>query len=198
MKLRTILLVAFVVLFTSSAAIAHPSHLSNVDGRLAAGFAHPWFGLDHLLAMVTVGLLSAQIGGRAIWAVPFSFLASMLFGGISGMTGFQIHLVEYGIAISVVVLGTGLAIGWKWPVLATAVLTGAFGFLHGHAHGTEMQTMAEPAMYAAGFLAATVILHIVGLIAGRFAIRSRKGEAQLRFSGTAIAIAGLIFFMGIL
>lgn len=196
MKFRTALLVLALMAVSGSAAWAHP-HAGSVPGAggLAAGFFHPLLGLDHLLAMFAVGMLGAQLGGRAIWALPAAFLGLMIGGGILGMAGYEFQLNEIGIAISVVALGVALAVGLKYPLIASAIIVGLFGLLHGHAHGTEMPAMAAPLLYGAGFIFATAALHAIGVGAGLLLIRGQRSPAALRVSGAAISLAGLLFLI---
>lgn len=189
---RPFLLSVFIVAATASAAFAHLGHVGH-DGGIADGLLHPLFGIDHLLAMLTVGLLSAQIGGRAIWAVPGSFLAWMVLGGVAGMAGWQLPAVEYGIAGSIILLGLAVLLNRTVDLALAIVCAGLFGLFHGHAHGTEMPALAHPAVFAIGFVAATLALHVVGVLAGGYAIRSARGAAGLRLAGGGIAALGVWF-----
>jgi urease accessory protein len=163
------------------------------ESGVLAGLLHPLLGLDHLLAMVTVGLLSAQLGGRAVWGLPCSFVAWMIVGGTVGMWGWVLPGVEIGIATSIILLGLAVALDCQRPLGVTLALVGMFGFLHGHAHGTEMPATASMVMYAAGFVLATAVLHITGVLLGRWSLTSAQGKRGLRLSGGAIAAAGLWF-----
>ncbi len=147
--------------------------------------------------MVTVGLLSAQIGGRALWLVPGSFLACMMVGGAVGISGRELPAVEYGIAASIVLLGLGVALRQPFHLAIPAVMAGVFGLFHGHAHGMEMPSVNSPALYAGGFVVATLALHILGVVIGRFAIHSVRGEMALRWAGAAIALAGIGFALSV-
>jgi urease accessory protein len=139
---------------------------SGTDGGIFAGLLHPILGIDHLLAMVTVGLLSAQLGGKAIWTVPATFVSVMALGGILGILGLPLPFVEYGIALSVVVLGVALLARRKLPIAAAMAFVGLFALFHGHAHGTELPELSETALdviaYVFGFLVATASLHLIG------------------------------------
>jgi urease accessory protein len=185
-----------ILLMTGSTVFAHPqsfahSHASGFD----AGLYHPLLGIDHLLAMVAVGLLAARAGGRAIWLVPGAFLACMVVGGIVGMSGAEFWGVETAIAVSVVLLGAALAASRNLPLGLMLAACGLFGFFHGHAHGAEMPAIAQPALYAAGFVLATAALHALGVAIGRFSIKTAARQSKLRFSGAAIAVAGLAFLV---
>ncbi|OYZ98704.1 MAG: urease accessory protein [Rhizobiales bacterium 17-65-6] len=160
------------------------------------GFAHPLTGPDHLLAMVAVGLLAAQLGGRALWAVPASFLSLMLVGGAIGMTGLDLPYVEIAIALSVVVLGGAVALGAPLPAAAAMTLAGAFALFHGQAHGAEMPNDVSGMSYAAGFLFATAILHLAGIALGMGIGQLGKARGTLmRGAGAAIALAGAVILV---
>lgn len=196
MKLRMVAGMVGLVLVTAAPAWAHPGHLHTeptVHG-LAAGFFHPLFGLDHLLAMIAVGLLAAQLGGRALWALPAAFLGSMILGGCLGMAGVAMPGLEIGIALTVVALGVALAVGRKYPVVVAAIAAGVFGLLHGHAHGTEMPALAasQQALYATGFILSTAALHAAGLAAGLVLLGNQRFPVLLRVSGAAITVAGVL------
>jgi urease accessory protein len=174
---------------------------SGSDGGIFAGLLHPLLGIDHLLAMVTVGLLSAQMGGRAIWTVPATFVSVMAVGGIAGIAGIPVPFVEYGIALSVVVLGIALLAPKKLPIALAMVFVGLFALFHGHAHGTELPVLSETVLdvfaYIFGFLLATASLHLVGALIGQMAISTPRGANVLRFSGALIAGVGVFLMMGI-
>lgn len=193
--MRKILLVVAILSLATSPAMAHPGHAghSTPEGGLVAGLMHPLLGIDHLLAMVTVGLLSAQLSGRAIWAVPGSFLVCMVIGGVAGISGFRLPAVEYAIAATIVLLGLAVAFNAKLAIAIPVVMVGVFGFIHGQAHGMEMPRVTSPMLYAAGFLATTLVLHIAGVLVGQSALRLRWGQPGLRLSGGIIAVAGIWF-----
>lgn len=163
------------------------------DGGFVSGLNHPVFGYDHLLAMVTVGLLSAQIGGRAIWTVPATFVSVMAVGGVLGMSGVRLPWVEYGIAVSVLALGSAVVCARKLPVVVAMCFVGVFALFHGHAHGTEMPHFSDPALYALGFSLATAVLHILGAVTGYFTVRHETGKRMLRLTGLFIAVSGVYF-----
>ena len=161
------------------------------------GVAHPFSGLDHVLAMVLVGMLAVQIGGRAIWALPLAFVAMMIVGGVLGMTGVAMPLVEVGIALSVLVLGGVVAFGWKPPVALAIVAAGLFAIFHGHSHGTEMQYGFSAVGYGSGFVAATLVLHAAGLLLGLGLRRIDVGELAMRLAGGSAAVVGALMLIGI-
>ncbi|MEO8164069.1 MAG: HupE/UreJ family protein [Betaproteobacteria bacterium] len=194
--MKSIVLSICVAVAFCTPAMAHPQHgFSNADG-LTAGFLHPWLGLDHLLAMFAVGLLSVRMGRRALWILPSAFVGLMVLGGVIGMRGINLPLAESGIALSVIVLGAALAAARNYPLLAAAIAIGTAGMLHGHAHGTEMPAMVTPTLYAAGFVSATVALHLAGILAGKWLVENQRRAVTLRLFGAAISCAGLLLLLG--
>ena len=169
-------------------AAAHTGSATVVG--FVSGFLHPIGGLDHVLAMVAVGMLAALIGGRALWLVPASFLGAMVIGSA---LGFSLPFVELGIVASVVVLGTVVALAPRMPVSVAMALAAAFGMFHGHAHGAEMPAAASAVLYGLGFVTATAILHLIGVGAGVASERLAQGagRAALRLGGGAVAALGL-------
>jgi urease accessory protein len=169
-------------------AQAHPNH--GAASGLGAGLAHPLSGLDHLCAMIAVGLWAAQRGGRALWAVPLAFVSVMMLGAMFGMGGFQVPFTEQGIAASVLILGILIAAAVRLPLAASMTLVGLFALFHGYAHGAEMPASASGFAYGIGFVIATATLHLLGiglgLVAGKFA-----AGKTLRYAGGAIATCGV-------
>ena len=137
------------------------AHVFVGDGGPGAGFMHPLTGGDHLLAMLTVGLLSATIGGRAIWTVPAAFVLAMIGGGVLGIAHWPLPGAELGVTLSLVMLGAALAFGPALPTWCALFVTAVFGAFHGHAHGTEMPLVSSPTLYVVGFVAATAGLHLI-------------------------------------
>lgn len=163
------------------------------------GFSHPIGGIDHILAMVAVGIFAANLGGRALWAVPLTFMSLMVAGGALGIAGIALPFVEVGIALSIVILGLLVAVRYAWPVAAAMTLVGIFAIFHGHAHGTEMPVDASGAAYAAGFVAATGLLHLAGIGLG-LAIGKADETSSRRITqagGVAVALAGVAVLAGI-
>jgi urease accessory protein len=186
----TAITAAAALLLLPGAALAHPGHV-DASG-FSHGFMHPVGGLDHVLAMIAVGLYAALLGGRALWLVPAAFVGVMAIGGGLGMAGVAVPYTEIAIALSVVVLGLAVALRLNLSTVAAMTLVGAFAIFHGHAHGAEMPADAAGLSYATGFLVATALLHGVGLALGLTATwlgDSRWRVAQL--SGGAIALAGI-------
>jgi urease accessory protein len=169
------------------AALAHPGH-ADVAG-FGQGFAHPLGGLDHVLAMVAVGVYAAVLGGRALWAVPAAFVGAMATGAALGAAGVPMPHVEIAITLSVVALGLAVALRIGLPTLGAMTLVGLFAVFHGHAHGAEMVMEAGGPAYAAGFLLATALLHGAGLAAGLLTARSAPRLAPM--AGGAMALAGV-------
>ncbi len=190
---RTQYFVLFAVL-SSGAAWAHTG--VGPTAGLALGIAHPFSGLDHVLAMVLVGMLAVQIGGRAIWALPMSFVAMMVVGGVAGMAGVAVPLVEVGIALSVLALGGVLAFGWKPPVALAIAAAGIFAVFHGHSHGTEMRHGLSALGYASGFVLATLTLHGAGLLLGLGLKHMKAGALALRLAGGSAAAIGVLMLIG--
>ena len=169
-------------------------------GSFLGGFTHPVLGPDHLLAMLSVGILSTQIGGRAILTVPAAFVVFMALGGIVGVVygGIPMAWIELGIAGSVLVLGAIIALGRRLPVLVAMAAVGFFGTMHGYAHGVETPAIAEPLLYALGFLSGTATIHLAGVLIGEVALKYRAGVPVLRASGGAIALMGALFLVGVI
>jgi urease accessory protein len=172
-------------------ALAHTG-LGDTHG-FAHGFIHPTSGVDHVLAMVAVGIFAAQLGGRALWLVPLTFVAMMAIAGSIGMAGIAIPCIEIGIGLSVVGLGAAIAFGLSIPVLAAMSLVGLFAMFHGHAHGAEMPETASGIAYAAGFVAATVLLHALGVGLGRAIamLGQSRGRRVAEAGGSAMAVLGV-------
>jgi urease accessory protein len=177
---------------TATAAQAH----TGVGGTMGFthGFGHPLGGLDHILAMVAVGLFAARLGGRALWLVPGSFLAMMAVGGFLGISGINLPMVEIGIAASVIVLGALVALQTAMSTSIAMGLVGFFALFHGHAHGAEMPVDASGVSYAAGFILATALLHVSGIAMGLGIGRYASRIAQA--GGGAMALAGIGLLTG--
>ena len=185
---RSLSISAAFLLFASAGAQAHVIP-GDVHG-FGNGFVHPLHGLDHMLAMVAVGLWAAQLGGRARWLVPASFVGVMALGGALAMAGLRVPFTEAGILLSVLVLGSLVAVAVRFPLAASMAIVGLFAFFHGHSHGTEMPANAVGYAYGTGFALATALLHGCGIGIGVLAQQSAK-QPVIRFAGAAIAVAGL-------
>lgn len=157
------------------------------------GFEHPIGGIDHVLAMVAVGVFAFVLGGRALWLVPLSFVGMMVVGFALGIAQVEVPFVELGIALSSVVIGAAAALGRPMPVALAMGLVGVFAIFHGHAHGAEMPDTAGGLTYALGFVVATALLHAAGILAalGVSKIVGRYGKAAAQVAGAVFALGGL-------
>jgi urease accessory protein len=184
-------LAALLVVAGPSVAYAHPIEAA---AGFKSGLLHPVFGLDHFLAMLSVGIVSAQLGRSRIWTVPGMFVLAMIVGAGFGLKGDVWRFSEAGIASSLIVLGAAIATVTEhvnsWPVL---LVVAGFGSLHGHAHGLELPKAADPIYYAAGFLSSTIIIHLLGVAIGHFFTKRWGLEALLRHMGSGIFGMGLMF-----
>jgi urease accessory protein len=175
-------------------ALAHTG-IGETTG-LAHGFVHPIGGMDHVLAMVAVGLIAALTGGRALWLVPASFISMMAVGGALGMAGIGIPFVEIGIGLSVVVFGAAVALRANVPVVAAMAVAGFFAIFHGHAHGAEMPDNVSGFEYAVGFVLATALLHAAGIGLG-LAIGKMsdvRGTRVAQLTGGVVAGVGILAY----
>lgn len=181
-----------------SVALAHTG-VGDTQGFMR-GFSHPIGGLDHVLAMVAVGMFAAYLGGRALWLVPATFVLMMAVGGALGIAGAPVPFVELGIAASVIVLGLAVALQWHVPTAAAAALAGFFAIFHGHAHGAEIPAGVSGLEYALGFMFATAVLHAVGagIGLGFSQVGARISRAALQAGGGAMALAGVAILTGYL
>lgn len=177
----------FILLLLPVVAFAHEEGGSG----FMAGLTHPVLGLDYLLAMLSVGILSAQMGGKAIWTVPLTFVAVMWLGGMMGIGSQGFAWIEKGIALSVLILGLAIAFDKKQSLALAMAGVAAFAFLHGHAHGVEMPNLASPGRYAIGFIIGTTLIHLAGVGIGVISDQVKDGAMLLRFTGVFIAGMGL-------
>jgi urease accessory protein len=184
------------LLLTTGSALAHVG-LGQVE-TFQTGFFHPLGGIDHVLAMVAVGLYAASLGGAALWLVPCAFVCMMIVGGVIGYGGTPLPLVEQVIGLSVVVMGLAIALGVRLPVVLAMGLVGLFALFHGHAHGSEGADLASFLPYAAGFIAATVALHVAGISLGLGLDRLGTAQADYlrRTAGAVGALAGVSLLFG--
>ena len=183
------------VLFGAVVALAAANAQAHTFGTSGFGFIegleHPISGIDHIMAMVAVGLWASQEGGRALWALPVTFVSMMTAGALLGVAGVPVPAVELGIAASVLVLGALIAASARLPLLAAMAIVGACAIMHGHAHGAEMPEAAAPMLYGIGFVLGTSILHTIGVTVGIWA-RSRVARIVVRVGGGAIALGGVV------
>lgn len=161
---------------------------------LLTGFRHPVSGLDHVLAMIAVGLWGAQLGPPAVWILPVTFPMVMALGGTLGLMGLALPGVEVGIAISAMVLGILVLAEARPPLAVAALVVGFFAIFHGHAHGTELPEGESGLLYSIGFVVATGCLHAVGIALGLLHRRS-SGRTALRAVGAVVALAGIGFLV---
>lgn len=181
-----------ILLIVSGTAFAHTGHM--VSGW-SAGWMHPFSGLDHMLAMLAVGLWAAQCGGRRVWFLPLVFMSALVAGAaVSMIWEYSMPVLETGIALSVLAIGLLMALSIRLPVGASMAIAALFGLFHGYAHGLELPASAAPLAYVTGFLLATAALHLGGIAAG--VLMREKYAVLAKISGGAIALtgAGLLAF----
>ena len=166
-------------------AQAHPGHSLGLG--FYAGLLHPWSGLDHLLAMLAVGIWAAQLGGRMSWALPACFVMLMLVGAGLGFVDVEVGAVEQGLAASVLILGVLIASNTRAPLSLSMLLTGCFAIFHGYAHGAEMPVQSSPLSYLSGFVLSTSCLHLIGLTVGE----RLTNKVALRWAGAVIGLSGV-------
>jgi urease accessory protein len=195
MKMRLLLALAILALSPTIAfahtGIGHPAGFFH-------GFEHPIGGMDHVLAMVAVGVFAFVLGGRALWQVPLSFVGMMIAGFALGVAQIEVPFVELGIALSSVVIGAAAALGRPMPVALAMGLVGVFAIFHGHAHGAEMPETAAGLTYALGFVIATALLHAAGILAalGVSRIVGRHGKTAAQVAGAVFALGGVGILAG--
>lgn len=175
-------------LIVPATALAHPGH--GLQTGLSLGFLHPLTGVDHLLAMLAVGIWAAQLGGRALWLVPATFVAVMALGGVLGFDGLTVPYFEQGIAASVLVLGLMIACGQRLPLPISVALVASFALFHGYAHGAELPADTAGLTFGIGFMLSTTLLHGVGLLIGLGAQKLYRPIFS-RGLGGAIALGGV-------
>ncbi len=181
----------FIVLLalTPQMAFAHPGHEAS---GLLNGFAHPLMGIDHILAMVTVGVLASQLSGRALWVVPGTFLAVMALGVGIGSAGASLPALELALALSVIALGAIVALEFRGLPVAVVVAVGLFALVHGHVHGSEMPAHASALTYGFGLLGASALLHLGGILLGHmFGAWRRVGGAVVALGGLGLMLQAL-------
>ena len=185
-----LVMLALLLFIMPSTASAHSAQGSV--GGFISGFRHPLTGLDHIVAMVAVGLWGAFLGGRAMWTLPVVFPVVMAFGGAMGVLGIPLPSVETGIALSGIVLGAMVALAARPPLWVAAVIVGIFAIFHGHAHGTELPAAANPMTFAIGFVVSTGLLHLSGIAFGLL-VKWPWGRMAVRAGGVAISLIGFGF-----
>ncbi len=190
-KINSIKTILLLLLLFSSPAFAH-ADAATLKGGFLSGFFHPISGLDHVIAMVAVGLWGAFLGKPAIWILPVVFPLVMAFGGALGVVGVPIPYIETGIALSGVVLGLAVMFAVRPPIWIAAIIVGAFAIFHGHAHGTELPNATNPLIFSIGFVISTGLLHLAGIAIGELK-RLNWGEWIVRGGGAIIAVIGFGF-----
>ncbi|MDI7863508.1 HupE/UreJ family protein [Rhizobiaceae bacterium n13] len=187
---RNIGLVVFSLLATTSVAEAHVG--TGGASGFVAGFLHPIMGLDHVVAMVAVGLWGAQLGMPAIWLLPITFPLVMALGGFLGLVGVPMPGVEIGIALSGVLLGAAVLTESRPPMIAAAILVGLFAIFHGYAHGAELPLGENALFFSLGFVVGTGLLHAVGIVIGLL-YQWPWGKVTVRVAGGAVGVVGAVF-----
>ena len=188
---RAALLAVLAGLCVPASLFAHPR--GGEATGFVAGLSHPVSGLDHVLAMIAVGLWGAQLGPPAVWLLPVTFPMVMAFGGTLGLVGVKLPGIEVGIALSAIGLGAAVLFEARPKLWIAAVLVGFFAIFHGYAHGTELPAGANGVLYSIGFVIATGLLHATGIGIGLIH-RWPAGQKVLRIAGAVVALAGLVFF----
>lgn len=174
----------------SDAAHAHEQTGSIIG--LITGLKHPVSGMDHVLAMISVGLWGAQLGLPAIWVLPIAFPMVMAFGGMIALMGIPLPGIEVGIAVSACVLGAMVFMEARPPLWVATLIVGLFAIFHGHAHGTELPVGSNGLLYSLGFVVATGALHVSGIVLG-LVHRWESGKLVIRGAGLFVGLAGLYF-----
>jgi len=184
-------LALFLVLALAAPALAHDAH---ADGSFASGITHPFGGLDHVLAMIAVGIWGAQLGRPEIWLLPITFPLVMAIGGAAGLMGFPIPGAEIGIAISAVALGVMVLLEARPPIGVSMAMVGVFAVFHGYAHGAELPAGQSGLLYSLGFVISTGVLHAIGIGIGTIH-RWSQGRVALRVAGGGVMAGGLFFLI---
>ena len=188
------MLIAFLAALALAAAPARAHGVSGHGGDFVAGLLHPISGLDHVVAMVAVGLWGAVLGPPALWLLPVAFPIVMALGGCLGLLGVAIPGVEIGIAVSGMVLGLLVLFEIRPPLVLAAAIVSAFALFHGHAHGTELPANGNPFLYSLAFVIATGLLHLLGILLGETR-RWPGGRRFVQIAGAGVALVGLGFLL---
>ena len=196
-KSPTLLSLSAIALLLLWPVVAWAHVESGQAGGFVSGLSHPVSGLDHVLAMIAVGLWGAQLGAPAMWLLPVAFPMMMAFGGMLGLMGIALPGIEIGIAASAIVLGALILGETKMPLLGALLLVAIFAVFHGHAHGTELEPGQNAMLYSLGFVICTGTLHGVGIGMG-LVHRWQVGRLALRGAGSLVMAGGLFFLWGAL
>jgi urease accessory protein len=187
-----------IAMLAAGSAVAHPGHpdsMMTASMSFTAGFSHPFSGIDHLLAMLAVGLWAAQHKRSALWVLPLAFPLAMVAGALLAFAGVQVPAAETGIAASVAVLGLLIAFAIRMPLWGSTLVVSLFAMFHGYAHGSELPHGSSAAMYGLGFVLATALLHVAGLGIGMVAGKQMADRA-VRIGGFGIAAVGAYLLTG--
>jgi urease accessory protein len=190
---------SIVALLVAGSAMAHPGHADSMmttSMSFGSGFSHPFSGLDHLLAMLAVGLWAAQSRRSAMWVLPLAFPLVMIAGALLAFAGLAIPVAETGIAASVAVLGLLIAFAVRMPLWASVGMVSLFALFHGYAHGSELPHGSSALMYGLGFVLATAMLHAAGLGIGLVAGK-QMADRMVRVGGFGIAAVGAYLLSGV-
>jgi urease accessory protein len=187
----------FFLLCAAWISVAYAHEGGGLAGGFSSGFLHPVKGLDHVVAMVAVGLWGVFLGQPAIWLLPVVFPLVMAIGGALGVMGIPVPAVETGIAVSAIVLGLMVLLAARPPIAMAAVIVAAFAIFHGHAHGTELPSSSNALAYSLGFVIATGLLHLTGIAFGLLA-HWPLGKVAVRVGGGVISLVGVAFLTGVL
>ena len=188
MKNRLLPLLALPVTMLAYIPTAGAHSMGAEGAGFITGLAHPFMGLDHLLAMLAVGIWAAQTGGSAVWRLPLSFVVMMAVAALISANGFSLPALEPFIAGSVMLLGLMVVFAIRLPINFSMLLVGLFAVFHGYAHGLEMPQASSAILYGSGFVLATTLLHLTGIGLGKVAYRK---HLLSRLIGSMIALAGL-------
>lgn len=181
-----IVFISFIALF-SQQIFAHPGH---TESGLLIGFMHPFLGLDHIIAMLAIGLWAGQLGKKATIQIPSMFVLVMVFACALAVIGLQVPYVEQGIIFSVIFLGVLLFASFKFSTPVCAALVACFAFFHGAAHGVEMPTDIHASLYVLGFAVASAVLHLIGVLLNQYLIKANH-PIVTRLTGLTIFAAGI-------
>ncbi len=187
------LIAALVLSLIIAPTLVHAHVERGQAAGLLTGFEHPWSGLDHILAMVAVGIWGAQLGNPAIWVLPITFPVMMSIGAMLGLLSIPLPGIEIGIAVSAVMLGIMILGEFRPHLVVAMMIVGFFAIFHGHAHGTELPAGQSGLLYSLGFVVGTGCLHTIGILIGLLH-RYPYGNVALRGLGAFIAVMGLVFF----
>lgn len=188
---------SFILLFLLALAIAvTPSAYAHVEvgetSGFVAGLLHPLTGLDHIVAMVAIGLWAIQMGGRAVWTLPLAFVVTMAIGGVLGMLGVPFPGIEVGIVASDLLLGLAIVFAPPLPLGVSGAGAAFLALFHGYAHGTEIAAGSSALLYSLGFLLSTIGLHLAGILLG-YSIKQIKPDRDypIRIAGGAVVAVSL-------